>query len=181
MKKGERKGLKNKSKEDKVFLLDTMVLINFAERCVSRDLFEDFNQINNHFEIVEEVEKEFKRKIKSIGQERYSRHKKNETIMVVPNDSIEIDITRMNYLIHQQFGKGELFSSLYFMTQKNLNFVSDEKRVYDVFKNKLKITITRTPDLLDILVGNKIINKTQKKEILGELVNKGFWLKNMKV
>lgn len=43
----------------------------------------------------------------------------------------------------------------------------------------MKINITRTPDLLDILVGNKIINKTQKKEILGELVNKGFWLKNM--
>ncbi|NIM15703.1 MAG: hypothetical protein GTO45_27250 [Candidatus Aminicenantes bacterium] len=103
-------------KKAETFLLDTMVLINFAERCESCDLFE-------------------------------------------------------------YFGKGELFSSLYFITQNNLKFVSDEKLVSNVFKDKFKTTITRTMDLLDILVSNRLITETKKDQIFEEMIKHGFWLK----
>ncbi len=38
--------------------MDTMVLINFAERCESRDLFGYFQKLGISFQIVEEVEVE---------------------------------------------------------------------------------------------------------------------------
>ena len=181
MKKGEQRGLKSNNKEKKVFLLDTMVLINFTERCESHDLFDLFKKVGIHFQIVEEVEREFKEGIKPIGRSRFNKHLKDGIIQVISNDDIEIDEEKMEYLINEGFGKGELFSSLFFITQKDIKFVSDEKRVHDVFKQKLKICVSRTSDLLDILVTNKIIDKNEKKDILEELIKKGFWLKNMEV
>lgn len=181
MKKGEQKRLKNSSKKDRLFLIDTMVLINFTERCESRDLFDLFKKVGIHFKIVEEVEKEFKEGIKPIGKSRFNKHLKDGIIQVISNDDIKIDEEKMEYLINKGFGKGELFSSLFFITQEDIKFVSDEKRVHDVFKQKLKICVSRTSDLLDILVAHKIIDKNQKKDILEELIKKGFWLKNMGV
>jgi hypothetical protein len=45
-------------KKSETFLIDTMVLINFTERCESRDLFGYFQKLEIRFQIVEEVEVE---------------------------------------------------------------------------------------------------------------------------
>jgi predicted nucleic acid-binding protein len=164
-------------KKAETFLLDTMVLINFAERCESCDLFEYFEKVGISFQIVEEVEKEFKQGIKPIGKLRYDKYTKNEIIKVIPNDNIEIDIEKKTELVNHGFGKGELFSSLYFITQDNLKFVSDEKLVNNIFKDKFKINITKTMDLLDILVSNRLITETKKEQIFEEMIKNGFWLK----
>lgn len=152
-----------------------MVLINFTERCESRDLFDLFKKVGIHFQIVEEVEKEFKEGIKPIGRSRFNKYLKNGIIQVISNDDIKIDEEKMEYLINKGFGKGELFSSLFFITQKDIKFVSDEKRVHKIFKNKFKINTYRTSKLLEILVSHKIINKDEKIKILREMINKGFW------
>lgn len=48
-----------KSNKSKIYLLDTMVLINFTERCLSHDIFGYFEKLGVRFQIVEEVKKEF--------------------------------------------------------------------------------------------------------------------------
>jgi hypothetical protein len=55
--------LSTKSIESKIYLLDTMVLINFTERCVTYDIFGYFEKLGVRFQIVEEVKKEFFKKV----------------------------------------------------------------------------------------------------------------------
>jgi predicted nucleic acid-binding protein len=164
-------------KKAEIFLLDTMVLINFTERCESWDLFEYFEKVGISFQIVEEVEKEFKEGIKPIGKLRYDKYIKNGTIKVIPNDHIEIDIEKKTKLVNHGFGKGELFSSLYFISQSNLKFVSDEKLVSNVFKDKFNTNISKTMDLLNLLVSKRLIKETKKDQIFEEMIKNGFWLK----
>ncbi len=73
-------------KKAETFLMDTMVLINFAERCESRDIFGYFQKLEIGFQIVEEVENEFREGIKPIGQSRYDKYTKNGIIKVISND-----------------------------------------------------------------------------------------------
>jgi len=168
-------------KKSETFLMDTMVLINFTERCESRDLFGYFQKLGMRFKIVEEVEREFKEGIKPIGQSRYEKYTKSGIIKIIPNDKIEIDIEKMTYLVDKGFGKGELFSSLYFITQDNLKFVSDEKLVRDVFKKKFKRNISKTSDLLNILVEKHLITEVEKDQIFAEMIEKGLWIKTKKM
>jgi predicted nucleic acid-binding protein len=163
-----------------IYLLDTMVLINFAERCESRDLFDDFQKLGVRFQIVEEVEKEFITKPKPIGKTRYQKHTKSGMITVIANDTIEIDTNRLNDLIGRGFGKGELFSALYFISQQNLTFVSDEMVVQNTFKKKFNIKLTRTSDLLTLLVEKEVITETQKDQLFNEMIKNGLWIKRHK-
>jgi len=163
--------------KSKTFLLDTMVLINFTERCEAKDLFEYFAKAGIGFSIVEEVEKEFKRGIKPLGQLRYEKHKKNGMINIIPNNAIEIDVEKMTYLVNRGFGRGELFSSLYFVKENNLDFVSDEKLVQDVLNKKFKKIITKTYDLLQILVENQFITENEGEQIFSEMIRNGLWIK----
>ena len=163
--------------KSKIYLLDTMVLINFAERCESIDLFEYFNKIGIRFLTVEEVEKEFRRGIKPLGQLRYEKHTKNGMIEIIPNDAIEIDVEKMEHLVNRGFNKGELFSSLYFVHKDNIEFVSDEKLVQKIFKEKFKYDIVRTYNLLQILVESGAITGEEEEQIFAELIRNGLWIK----
>jgi predicted nucleic acid-binding protein len=169
--------LSTKNKESKIYLLDTMVLINFTERCVSHDIFGYFEKLGVRFQIVEEVRKEFFKKVKPLGDARFKTYTRNNTLQIISNDDIEIDIKTMKDFVNKGFGRGELFSALYYIGQSNLELVSDERVVHKVFEKKFNEKLTRTYDLLTVLVQKNIITEKQREEIMNEMIENGFWIK----
>lgn len=169
--------MNTKNQESKIYLLDTMVLINFTERCVTHDIFGYFEKLGIRFQIVEEVKREFFKKVKPLGEARFKTYTRNNTLQIISNDDIEIDIETMNDFVNKGFGKGELFSSLYYIGQSNLKLVSDERVVQKVFEEKFNEKLTRTHDLLTVLVQDDIITEKQREEIMDEMIENGFWIK----
>jgi len=154
-----------------------MVLINFTERCLNHDIFGYFEKLGVRFQIVEEVKKEFFIKVKPLGETRFRTYTRNNTLQIISNDDIEANIETMNDFVNKGFGKGELFSALYYIGQSNLKLVSDDRVVQKVFEEKFNEKLTRTHDLLTVLVKNGVITEKQGDEIMDEMIENGFWLK----
>jgi predicted nucleic acid-binding protein len=169
--------LSTKNIESKIYLLDTMVLINFTERCLNHDIFGYFEKLGVRFQIVEEVKKEFFKKVKPLGETRFRTYTRNNILQTISNDDIEVDIETMNYFVGKGFGRGELFSALYYIGQSNLKLVSDDRVVQKVFEEKFNEKLTRTHDLLTVLVKNDIVTEKQADEIMDEMIENGFWIK----
>jgi predicted nucleic acid-binding protein len=126
---------------------------------------------------VEEVKTEFFKKVKPLGEARFNAYTQNNTLQIISNDEIDIDIETMNDFVNKGFGKGELFSALYYIGQSNLRLVSDDWVVQKVFEEKFNEKLTRTYGLLTVLVQDDIITEKQREEIMDEMIENGFWIK----
>lgn len=52
--------------------------------------------------------------------------------------------------------------------------------VQNTFKKKFNIKLTRTSDLLTLLVEKGVITETQKDQLFNEMIQNGLWIKKYK-
>jgi predicted nucleic acid-binding protein len=58
-----------------------------------------------------------------------------------------------------------------------LKLISDDRVVHKVFEEKFNEKLTRTYDLLTVLVQKNKITEKQRDEIMDEMIENGFWIK----
>jgi len=103
-----------------------MALINFTERCVSHDIFGYFEKLGIHFQIVEEVKKEFFKKVKPLGEARFKTYTRNNILQTISNDDIEIDLETMNDFVNKGFGKVFLYAGKFSFSVIKFHFLSPQ-------------------------------------------------------
>jgi len=157
----------------KILILDAVSLINIIERCTSKKLLTDLNQIGFEFHIVDEVEKEYWKKPTQTGRERFKKYKHDGELIVIDFDQEEVDVSILRKL--NGLDEGELVSSLYLMQNQKYDLVSDDKAVHDILKSEFGIECKWTTNLLQELIYKKKITLQEAQLIYHEMKQNGFW------
>ena len=156
-----------------IFILDAVSLINILERCVSRNIMDDFGKVDIEFHLVTKVADEFREKPKKIGSTRLQQCLDEEQIKIIEFDQENVDISVLNKL--HGLDEGELVSALYHMENRGYKLVSDDNTAHKILLENFEINCIWTTNLIQLLIDNKIIGVDEAKAIYHEMKQNGFW------